>query len=995
MVAASQTKEIRIIAYNGPPTALALKRRRFHSSSLTTTSLPPIPDPPYRFNAMEEVVDREPTSVMPPTRNPHTFCPSDTPIDCGPASQSSYAALEAESQLLRQSFVQKNQEGKSTGDTYKRHYGNYILWFDGRETLRFQKDPLYQRIPALPITVAKVVLFLDYEMKRPQKRKLADNTQSTSTCGIEHAKQVVSALEHYRFDTQHLYRHIPEAQVSLRTDNRIKTLEEAFAHNEPERTKKAHSLKAAGTRADTYTDDQLTQLATSGLESKGPTKIWRAMRDRAMMLTSSTTAFRGDNSRLLVWSDMYCYDVPMHAKGHGTKLRALTLIADNSKQNQSGRVDEHGAFRHFVVELCPVGAIGFLFFALFHVINSPVPNFEVDFSDPAYGDFGKREWYELFTFSSSKDCKQEMSYANHRERVKNLHEKNNVSISKVTHAGRGYTAKTARENGASSAEVKALGGWSDSGSYRACYDRALPLRAMLAAAMFDSEHPETHFLARDSLQPPAAVLALIFPWVEDELKKLDAREAANRMARDIALRHFLGLLIWLRTVIVQDAAVLYTRHPSAAIFQYPPFNSSTFRSFAAQSASAIAKAEKDVALALESLPQNIANTFTAAMSRLAIDQEIERQANQTYQDDLKSQLTVLQDLIEHNGSRTKKKRKTDGYSVSPPALPTPPPTISRSLVYPTPASSSPPLPAVLNPASHELVPDTTSLSLEHFDFDFSYFDNTVDTHPNPSPYPIFHPDQLSAIQSLQGLLPLASPSEPLPIFTAATTIALPAITQPSADPSVLLNTPKAVSASHPAASTPPARPLPVSSSITVPISGAAGPSQASSEAQVAAWQALVQKFGDTRLRNHQWEWLTAGPKPNSYLPYYTYQPVSKISDIWVEWTTGLNGFLSTRELEEAFSRPSWRRDVGSVKTERSRRKLVVDLITNLSEKRNWNIDLALRFIRDRYELAQDASGKPVFRTVRAFCDFLGKKPKNAGEMKATEKILFESSSFTA
>jgi hypothetical protein len=83
--------------------------------------------------------------------------------------------------------------------------------------------------------------------------------------------------------------------------------------------------------------------------------------------------------------------------------------------------------------------------------------------------------------------------------VKGLYERNDVTITKVTHAGRGYTAKTARENGASATEVKALGVWSDSGSYRACYDRALPVRALLAAAMFDSEHPETHFLARDSL----------------------------------------------------------------------------------------------------------------------------------------------------------------------------------------------------------------------------------------------------------------------------------------------------------------------------------------------------------------------------------------------------------------------------------------------------------------------------------------------------------------
>ncbi|KAK7053857.1 hypothetical protein R3P38DRAFT_2501304 [Favolaschia claudopus] len=111
--------------------------------------------------------------------------------------------------------------------------------------------------------------------------------------------------------------------------------------------------------------------------------------------------------------------------------------------------------------------------------------------------------------------------------------------------------------------------------------------------------------------------------------------------------------------------------------------------------------------------------------------------------------------------------------------------------------------------------------------------------------------------------------------------------------------------------------------------------------QIAAWKALAQKFGNARLRTHQWEWLTSGPKPNSYLPYYTYHLVSKISDIWTEWTTGLNGSLSTWELEETFSRPSWRRDVGSVKTEHSRRKLVVDLITKHFEKPNWNVDLAL------------------------------------------------------
>lgn len=58
----------------------------------------------------------------------------------------------------------------------------------------------------------------------------------------------------------------------------------------------------------------------------------------------------------------------------------------------------------------------------------------------------------------------------------------------------------AREHGASVEGAKALGGWSDSGSFRACYDRALPLDALLGAAMFDATKPEAHFLPREFLR---------------------------------------------------------------------------------------------------------------------------------------------------------------------------------------------------------------------------------------------------------------------------------------------------------------------------------------------------------------------------------------------------------------------------------------------------------------------------------------------------------------
>jgi len=76
---------------------------------------------------------------------------------------------------------------------------------------------------------------------------------------------------------------------------------------------------------------------------------------------------------------------------------------------------------------------------------------------------------------------------------------NSVSISKVTHGGRSYAATTARLHGATETGTKAMGGWNKNGAFRACYDRALPLDALLGAAMFNGRKPETYFVARDKL----------------------------------------------------------------------------------------------------------------------------------------------------------------------------------------------------------------------------------------------------------------------------------------------------------------------------------------------------------------------------------------------------------------------------------------------------------------------------------------------------------------
>ena len=127
------------------------------------------------------------------------------------------------------------------------------------------------------------------------------------------------------------------------------------------------------------------------------------------------------------------------------------------------------------------------------------------------------------------------------------------------------------------------------------------------------------------------------------------------------------------------------------------------------------------------------------------------------------------------------------------------------------------------------------------------------------------------------------------------------------------------------------------------------------------WVSLVERYGRARLDAHEWEW-----KDGDWLPHYRYQAVRAITELWTEYTEGLGGHLSTRELKERWG-AKWRWNEGGLKTEGGRHAKVTTLIEELAAKRNWSVSLALRFIKEKYETDPAYLGK-----VRAFCDYLQK-----------------------
>jgi hypothetical protein len=63
---------------------------------------------------------------------------------------------------------------------------------------------------------------------------------------------------------------------------------------------------------DTYTEKELTSCSLWCLNSPagGRERVFIVLRDRAMMLLASQTAFRGESARVLLWSDLFQTLIP-------------------------------------------------------------------------------------------------------------------------------------------------------------------------------------------------------------------------------------------------------------------------------------------------------------------------------------------------------------------------------------------------------------------------------------------------------------------------------------------------------------------------------------------------------------------------------------------------------------------------------------------------------------------------------------------------------------
>ncbi|PPR01349.1 hypothetical protein CVT26_015407 [Gymnopilus dilepis] len=654
--------------------------------------------------------------------------------------------------------------------------------------------------------MSSVVGALDKMKKSVYSQNSSKTELQGSSVGQRSIAQAISALQQYMKQHQHepVYANSPETPVMLRQQDWVKVYEKKAAVNEAQRRKNAHTTKAKGT----------------------------------------SSAFRGDSTRRVLWSDFFWKSIPVPLIGEDTALDALVILADQSKTNSTGRIDEHGLFRHRHVELCGFGAIGFHFFSHFHIEKKAPPSFTPDFEDSEFSENGRRDWYGVHLFSGGRPEPEKqhgmtpMTYENHQERIKRMHSDNGVQISAVTHGGRFYAANKAESHGAEEADVKTLGNWKVGDAYEEVYKRKLPVKAMLASAMFNAENlpsyvlPRGHLVTLSIVEPPSHLLALLFPWVECELTAYHDRvlEHGNK-AVDLALKNFLELLVKLPTVILQDAAVLYTKSPSAPLW---PFNSPEFRTFSASSVSILEQAEAEAKRKLQCLPKTVA----ASMRRIL--ESIEFQANA---------INPVQ-LIEKADSPSSSRKEAVSQQQ---------PNSQAHNSSPSPESHTP----IIVPSTQEGVGSLPSTTL-------------AETVPQSS-----------------NFMHRVSPSTALQLVAQA-------LDDPYWPPDLLS--------------------LDLRSSFVLSTDGY------DRGRQIESIRKLVIKYGVEKISHHQFEWIkTVRSTPDERLPIYEFnRNVKTIQELWDEWTVGLNGCLSIRQLDDGWD-ARWRRNVSGQKTEAARRKVIINL----------------------------------------------------------------------
>jgi hypothetical protein len=213
-----------------------------------------------------------------------------------------------------------------------------------------------------------------------------------------------------------------------------------------------------------------------------------------------------------------------------------------------------------------------LLFWRWHISGEAPPSFR-----------SRQAWYRIKVLVG-QNREQELSYPTQLQETWRVFGAVGLAASKKTHLPRRAGAQAAETYGTSLGQISQAGRWNQSVLCQA-YLTHLPRQFMRIVAGFSSSSGD-YFLARAACEPPDTLQRQLWPWIEEWEARVEARARRCLWAQggldedDLACDGFLRLMRRLRTVLLQDLAVLQPRFPSLPFFGHAPFYGPEWDKFA-------------------------------------------------------------------------------------------------------------------------------------------------------------------------------------------------------------------------------------------------------------------------------------------------------------------------------------------------------------------------------------------------------------------------------
>jgi hypothetical protein len=365
--------------------------------------------------------------------------------------------------------------------------------------------------------------------------------------------------------------------------SRVKALI-GLVKNRKARVKKANYLEKIDHKMSPYRVVQKLTAIEARLFEKGSLTNFNGMaglRNRFTFLVTLNGVLRGESIFKCELSDM-C-DFYYHARREPDPYHIAVMMIATGKVNQNKTL--FGRFmRHKDVTMCAMGGLG-LYFLLRFSLTKEYEHY--DFTD-------NKKWFDVKLMVDSQadwhSVTTAVSDQNYAKEMRKVCKDAGVDSKHFVHFGRVAAPIGLEMEEVDSTQIKLLGNWCpDTQDER--YSAKMPLKAMRVAQGFDSDRG-SHYNPRTRVEPPVECKCQVFAFVEECEAKLDAFMASGGGTRETA-RAFLEFLKNLRSVVLQDAALLIASGRKHAVFELPVFKSNVFLKFQSDIVSHIADAEQN------------------------------------------------------------------------------------------------------------------------------------------------------------------------------------------------------------------------------------------------------------------------------------------------------------------------------------------------------------------------------------------------------------------